>query len=121
MLKKDYDFFELLKNFDLNTDNIYLVGGSVRDILLGLKPNDLDYVAVNTSKTQMLNAGFHQIGSDFPVFIHPRTKIEVALARTEKKTNVGHKGFDVNFNEIINANPVNNYDNFCLQYLNIFF
>ena len=64
---------------------IYLVGGAVRDELLGLKPTDKDYVVVGSTPEQMLSLGFTQVGNTFPVFLHPITKEEYALARTEKK------------------------------------
>ncbi len=73
----------------------YLVGGCVRDKLLNLKPRDRDWVVVGASPQQMLALGFRQVGRDFPVFLHPRTKEEYALARTEKKTAPGHTGFQV--------------------------
>lgn len=68
---------------------IYQVGGSVRDELLGVKPNDRDWVVVNSSPEEMERQGFKPIGKDFPVFLHPTTKEEYALARTEKKSGVG--------------------------------
>lgn len=72
---------------------IYQVGGSVRDELLGLKPKDLDYVVVGSTPEQMISLGYTQVGADFPVFLHPETKDEYALARTERKSGAGHKGF----------------------------
>lgn len=77
---------------------IYTVGGYVRDTLLGLKPKDRDYVVVGSSVEEMEKNGFTMVGSDFPVFLHPITKDEYALARTERKNGVGYKGFDVDFN-----------------------
>lgn len=71
----------------------YLVGGAVRDRLLGLKAGDRDYVVVGETPESMLAAGFKPVGSDFPVFLHPRTGEEYALARTERKTAPGYKGF----------------------------
>ena len=76
---------------------IYLVGGAVRDELLGLKPTDKDYVVVGSTPEQMLSLGFTQVGNTFPVFLHPITKEEYALARTEKKNGVGYQGFDCYF------------------------
>ncbi len=73
----------------------YLVGGWVRDKLLGLEPKDRDWVVVGTTPEEMLRRGFRQVGKDFPVFLHPRTKEEYALARTERKTAPGHRGFSV--------------------------
>ena len=63
----------------------YQVGGSVRDELLGVEPNDKDWVVVGSSPEEMIEAGFKPIGKDFPVFLHPDTKEEYALARTERK------------------------------------
>lgn len=71
----------------------YLVGGAVRDTLLGLTVKDKDWVVVGTTPEAMLAAGFEQIGSDFPVFLHPKTKQEHALARTERKSGHGYTGF----------------------------
>lgn len=72
---------------------IYAVGGAVRDELLGLPVKDRDYVVVGATPDQMLAAGFRPVGKDFPVFLHPRTQEEYALARTERKTAPGYKGF----------------------------
>ena len=68
---------------------IYLVGGAVRDQLLGRPIKDKDYVVVGATVAQMLSAGFVQVGADFPVFLHPKTHEEYALARTERKQGVG--------------------------------
>ncbi|ODU51737.1 MAG: multifunctional CCA tRNA nucleotidyl transferase/2'3'-cyclic phosphodiesterase/2'nucleotidase/phosphatase [Lysobacteraceae bacterium SCN 69-48] len=73
----------------------YLVGGAVRDALLGLPPGDRDFVVVGASVQQMLDAGYRQVGRDFPVFLHPDTGEEHALARTERKSGRGHTGFVV--------------------------
>jgi tRNA nucleotidyltransferase (CCA-adding enzyme) len=73
----------------------YLVGGCVRDKLLNLTPKDRDWVVVGSSSQQMLALGFRQVGRDFPVFLHPHTKEEYALARIEKKSAPGHTGFQV--------------------------
>lgn len=75
---------------------IYRVGGYVRDKLLGIKPNDCDYVVVGSSIEQMLALGYRQVGKFFPVFLHPQTNEEYALARTEAKHGIGHTGFIVN-------------------------
>ena len=64
----------------------YQVGGSVRDELLGVEPHDKDWVVVGSSPEEMIEAGFKPIGKDFPVFLHPDTKEEYALARTERKS-----------------------------------
>lgn len=74
---------------------IYQVGGAVRDGLLGLPVKDRDYVVVGASPAQMLEAGYRPVGKDFPVFLHPQTHQEYALARTERKTAMGYKGFSV--------------------------
>lgn len=75
---------------------IYKVGGYVRDKLLGLIPHDCDYVVVGSTPTEMLARGFERVGRNFPVFLHPQTKEEYALARQERKTAAGHTGFIVN-------------------------
>ncbi|MGL5652921.1 MAG: multifunctional CCA addition/repair protein, partial [Vibrio sp.] len=72
---------------------IYLVGGAVRDQLLQLPVYDRDWVVVGASPQAMLELGFQMVGKDFPVFLHPKTKQEYALARTERKTGVGYTGF----------------------------
>ena len=73
----------------------YLVGGAIRDELLGLPPGDRDWVVVGATPRQMLDAGFRPVGRDFPVFLHPHTGEEHALARTERKSGRGHRGFVV--------------------------
>lgn len=73
----------------------YLVGGAVRDQLLNLPVNERDWVVVGASVKEMLALGYKQVGKDFPVFIHPTSGEEYALARTERKTAKGHKGFIV--------------------------
>jgi tRNA nucleotidyltransferase (CCA-adding enzyme) len=72
---------------------IYEVGGAVRDRLLGLPVRDRDYVVVGATPEQMVARGYLPVGKDFPVFLHPRTHAEYALARTERKTAPGYKGF----------------------------
>lgn len=74
---------------------IYRVGGAVRDELLGLPVKDHDYVVVGTTPQAMLDEGYRPVGKDFPVFLHPKTHEEYALARTERKTGAGYKGFVV--------------------------
>lgn len=76
----------------------YLVGGAVRDELLGREVHDRDYVVTGMTIEQMKQQGFVQVGADFPVFLHPKTKEEYALARTERKSGHGYKGFSVDFN-----------------------
>ena len=71
----------------------YLVGGSVRDELLGLPVQDRDHVVVGADPGEMLRQGFKPVGADFPVFLHPETHEEYALARTERKTGPGYRGF----------------------------
>ncbi|MCJ8313287.1 MAG: multifunctional CCA addition/repair protein [Saccharospirillaceae bacterium] len=73
---------------------IFLVGGAVRDQLLELPVKDKDWVVVGSSVEKMLDQGYTQVGADFPVFLHPKSKEEYALARTERKTAKGYKGFD---------------------------
>ena len=73
----------------------YLVGGAVRDALLGLPEGDRDWVVVGAQPQELLDAGYIQVGKDFPVFLHPRTREEHALARTERKTAAGYRGFEV--------------------------
>ena len=72
---------------------IYKVGGAVRDSLMGVKPSDTDWVVVGSSPEEMISGGYKPIGKDFPVFLHPKTNEEFALARTEKKTGTGYGGF----------------------------
>ncbi|CAH0526889.1 multifunctional CCA addition/repair protein [Vibrio hippocampi] len=73
---------------------VYLVGGAVRDHLLNLEVYDNDYVVVGSSPNEMLSLGFQAVGKDFPVFLHPKTKQEHALARTERKSGKGYTGFE---------------------------
>ena len=73
--------------------NIYRVGGSVRDELLGHTVADRDYVVVGATPEIMLGRGYRPVGRDFPVFLHPQTNEEYALARTERKSGLGHHGF----------------------------
>ena len=72
---------------------IYLVGGALRDKFLNIPIKDKDYVVVGSTPEEMVKKGFKPIGKDFPVFIHPHTKDEYALARTEKKIGIGYHGF----------------------------
>ncbi|HSA89948.1 MAG TPA: multifunctional CCA tRNA nucleotidyl transferase/2'3'-cyclic phosphodiesterase/2'nucleotidase/phosphatase [Burkholderiales bacterium] len=74
---------------------IYLVGGAVRDELLGLPVKERDYVVVGATPEEMVRLGFKPVGKDFPVFLHPETHDEYALARTERKSGRGYKGFTV--------------------------
>ena len=77
----------------------YLVGGAVRDRLLGLEVRERDWVVVGATVEQMLALGYRQVGRDFPVFLHPETGDEVALARTERKSGPGYRGF------VVHASP----------------
>ncbi len=74
---------------------IYLVGGSIRDHLLGLETKDRDWVVVGSTPEEMIAKGYQPVGKDFPVFLHPKTHEEYALARTERKTAPGYRGFIV--------------------------
>mgnify|MGYP000002159755 FL=1 len=69
----------------------YLVGGAVRDKLLGISVKDRDWVVVGATPEEMIKEGFKAVGEDFPVFLHPNTKEEYALARTERKSGKGYK------------------------------
>jgi tRNA nucleotidyltransferase (CCA-adding enzyme) len=75
--------------------NVYLVGGAVRDKLLGLVPEERDWVVVGATPEEMIAQGFRPVGRDFPVFLHPETGEEYALARTERKQGHGYRGFQV--------------------------
>jgi len=83
----------MFDNNDLSQLDTYLVGGAVRDKLLARAVYDRDYVVVGTTVEKMLALGFVQVGKDFPVFLHPHTKEEYALARTERKLGHGYTGF----------------------------
>src|SRR5574343_2085823 len=72
---------------------IYLVGGAVRDGLLGIRGSDRDWVVVGSTPEAMVAAGYRPVGADFPVFLHPQTGEEYALARTERKSGRGYGGF----------------------------
>ena len=72
---------------------IYAVGGAIRDTLMGLPVHDIDYVVVGSSVEEMVAKGYRPVGKDFPVFLHPQTQAEYALARTERKTGKGYKDF----------------------------
>ena len=80
---------------------IFQVGGSVRDEILGVEANDKDWVVVGSSPEKMVAEGFKPIGKDFPVFLHPESNEEYALARTEKKSGKGYKGFTFYFDESV--------------------
>ena len=76
----------------------YLVGGAVRDSLLNIEIKDKDWVVVGSTPTELIDLGYSQVGADFPVFLHPETKEEYALARTERKSGSGYQGFNCDFN-----------------------
>lgn len=93
----------------INKPNMYVVGGAVRDMIMGQTPRDIDYVAVGITAEQLVAEGFIPLDAEFPVFIDPRDGTEVALARREKSTGKGYKNFttDTNFDDIVEA--VNTY------------
>src|SRR5438128_8741556 len=76
---------------------VYLVGGAVRDRLLGLPVRERDWVVVGAQPEELQRQGFAPVGRDFPVFLHPQTHEEYALARLERKTGPGYRGFAVEF------------------------
>ncbi|HDR1046992.1 TPA: multifunctional CCA addition/repair protein [Pasteurella multocida] len=84
-----------------NKIKIYLVGGAVRDQLLNLVVKDRDWVVVGATPDDLLSQGYQQVGKDFPVFLHPQTKEEYALARTERKAGSGYTGFICDFSPTI--------------------
>ncbi len=79
------------------TMEVYLVGGAVRDELLGQIVHERDWVVVGATPHQLIELGYQQVGRDFPVFLHPMTKEEYALARTERKSGVGYHGFECQY------------------------
>lgn len=80
----------------MQQQQVFLVGGAVRDDMLGLAVHERDWVVVGSTPEEMVNRGFRPVGRDFPVFLHPRTGEEYALARTERKAGVGYHGFTFN-------------------------
>lgn len=79
---------------------VYQVGGCVRDLLMGLNPKDIDFVVVGSTEEEMTSLGYEQVGKDFPVFLHPQTGDEYALARKERKTGAGYNGFSVEIENV---------------------
>lgn len=85
----------------------FLVGGAVRDRLMGLVPTDRDWVVVGAQQhniEKMISNGYKQVGNDFPVFLHPKSGEEYALARTERKVSVGYNGFECNYDPSVTLN-----------------
>ncbi|MGU3840669.1 multifunctional CCA addition/repair protein, partial [Vibrio diabolicus] len=80
---------------------VYLVGGAVRDKLLGIDSYDNDWVVVGATPEMMLSQGYTAVGKDFPVFLHPKSKEEHALARTERKSGSGYTGFECFFDQSV--------------------
>src|SRR5271154_3741429 len=76
---------------------VYLVGGAVRDALLGLPVKERDWVVVGATRDELLRLKYREVGRDFPVFLHPATHEEYALARLERKVAPGYRGFTVEF------------------------
>ena len=81
--------------------DIYLVGGAVRDELLGYPVVERDWVVVGARPQELLDQGYQQVGKDFPVFLHPKTKDEYALARLERKQGHGYTGFAVEYDPTV--------------------
>ena len=85
----------------MKTNKTYLVGGAVRDALLGLRAAERDWVVVGSTPSMMTDQGYKQVGASFPVFLHPDNGEEYALARTEKKEGHGYHGFKVDFHPAV--------------------
>ena len=98
---------------------IYKVGGAVRDALLGLEPTDNDWVVVGSTPKEMLSMGYKQVGKDFPVFLHPETNEEYALARTEKKSGTGYHGFTFYFGKDVSLEDDLSRRDFTLSLIHI--
>lgn len=96
----NHAFFETIEEKILSSIKIYEVGGCVRDLLMGLDPKDVDFVVVGATEEQMSALGFERVGKDFPVFLHPKTGDEYALARKERKTGAGYNGFSVEVDNV---------------------
>ena len=80
---------------------VYKVGGAVRDELLGISPKERDWCVVGTTPDKLITQGYKRVGKDFPVFLHPKTKEEFALARKERKSGRGYHGFEFDISENI--------------------
>src|SRR5580658_11248732 len=80
---------------------VYLVGGAVRDRLLGLPVRERDWVVVGARPEELIDAGYRAVGREFPVFLHPTTHEEYALARLERKTGPGYRGFATEFSPAV--------------------
>jgi hypothetical protein len=80
--------------FNSDRTEVYVVGGAVRNVLLGIQPKDIDYVVINGSHDEMIELGFTMVGADFPVYLSPDTNEEYAFARLERKVGVGYTGFE---------------------------
>jgi tRNA nucleotidyltransferase (CCA-adding enzyme) len=87
--------FQPLAGAPLDDLEIHVVGGAVRDARLGITPHDMDYVVIGACPDTLIERGCQPVGQDFPVFLHPVSHVELALARTERKTTAGHTGFQV--------------------------
>lgn len=85
------------KFFQIPGAQVYLVGGAVRDALLGIASKDCDWLVVGSQPQDLLDLNFKQVGKEFPVFLHPQTQEEYALARTERKAGHGYQGFEFDF------------------------
>lgn len=104
--KINYVALEAIDKKLLSSVRIYEVGGCVRDVLMGLEPKDVDLVVVGATEELMLALGFERVGKDFPVFLHPKTGNEYALARKERKTGAGYNGFSVEVDNVTLADDL---------------
>jgi tRNA nucleotidyltransferase/poly(A) polymerase len=86
-----------MTNHLIDPQKVFMVGGAVRDTIMGLKPTDRDWLVIGHTPEQMKSAGFLKVGADFPVFLHPETGEEYALARRERKTGEGYLGFSTDY------------------------